>query len=195
MFGLYFDDYDTPVFRPPSEANSFILRVTRGCAHNTCTFCAMYKDVQFTVCPDEEISRQIALAAQYARNQVKRIFLADGDALVLPTSKLLKLLARKHREEGTKMSELNAVYTKFPQVLINLTADKEQKQAYKEDEYIAGFIESQQQNLMGMGRVLVRVSGTEPKIRVMVEGEDMEAIQSSAERIADMIRQRIPGVC
>ena len=116
----------------------------------------------------------------------------DGE---LTAGKLLKLLARKHREEGTKMSELNAVYTKFPQVLINLTADKEQKQAYKEDEYIAGFIESQQQNLMGMGRVLVRVSGTEPKIRVMVEGEDMEAIQSSAERIADMIRQRIPGVC
>ena len=114
----------------------------------------------------------------------------DGE---LTAGKLLKLLARKHREEGTKMSELNAVYTKFPQVLINLTADKEQKQAYKEDEYIAGFIESQQQNLMGMGRVLVRVSGTEPKIRVMVEGEDMEAIQSSAERIADMIRQRIPG--
>ena len=116
----------------------------------------------------------------------------DGE---LTAGKLLKLLARKHREEGTKMSELNAVYTKFPQVLINLAADKEQKQAYKEDEYIAGFIESQQQNLMGMGRVLVRVSGTEPKIRVMVEGEDMEAIQSSAERIADMIRQRIPGVC
>ena len=43
--------------------------------------------------------------------------------------------------------------------------------------------------------VVIRPSGTEPKIRVMVEGEDMEAIQSSAERIADMIRQRIPGVC
>ena len=74
MFGLYFDDYDTPVFRPPSEANSFILRVTRGCAHNQCTFCAMYKDVAFAVCPDEEISRQIAMAAQYAKNQVRRIF-------------------------------------------------------------------------------------------------------------------------
>ena len=93
MFGLYFDDYDTPVFRPPSEANSFILRVTRGCAHNTCTFCAMYKDVQFALCPNEEISRQIALAARYAQDQVKRIFLADGDALVLPTEKLLKILA------------------------------------------------------------------------------------------------------
>ena len=76
-------------------------------------------------------------------------------------------------------------------MLINLTANKEQKRAYKEDEYIAGFIESQQQSLMGMGRVLVRVSGTEPKIRVMVEGEDEAAIQTSAERIADMIRQRI----
>ena len=91
------------------------------------------------------------------------------------------------------MSELNAVYTKFPQVLINLTADKEQKQAYKEDEYIAGFIESQQQNLMGMGRVLVRVSGTEPKIRVMVEGKDEAAIEASAQRIADMITKRVLG--
>ena len=115
----------------------------------------------------------------------------DGE---LTAGKLLKLLARKHREEGTKMSELNAVYTKYPQILINLVANAEQKQAYKEDEYIAGFIESQQQNLMGMGRVLVRVSGTEPKIRVMVEGQDMDAIEQSAARIADMIRQRIPGV-
>ena len=113
----------------------------------------------------------------------------DGE---LTAGKLLKVLARKKAENAAaKMSELNAVYTKFPQVLINLTANKEQKQAYKEDEYIAGFIESQQQSLMGMGRVLVRVSGTEPKIRVMVEGEDQAAIQTSAERIADMIRQRI----
>ena len=113
----------------------------------------------------------------------------DGE---LTAGKLLKVLARKRAEDpAVKMSDLNAVYTKFPQVLINLTANKEQKQAYKEDEYIAGYIESQQQSLMGMGRVLVRVSGTEPKIRVMVEGEDQAAIQSSAERIAEMIRQRI----
>ncbi|MGN0983825.1 MAG: phosphoglucosamine mutase, partial [Gemmiger sp.] len=115
----------------------------------------------------------------------------DGE---LTAGKLLKMLARKKREAGTRMSELNAVYTKFPQVLINLSANKEQKAAYKDDEYIAGFIESQQQNLMGMGRVLVRVSGTEPKIRVMVEGEDLAAITNSAERISEMIRTRIPGV-
>ena len=112
----------------------------------------------------------------------------DGE---LTAGKLLKLLA----ESGKKMSELNGIYAQYPQVLVNVTANAAQKAAYKEDEVLAGFIENEQQKLMGMGRVLVRVSGTEPKIRVMVEGEDMEAIQSSAERIADMIRQRIPGVC
>ena len=40
---MFFDTYDTPVFRPPSEARSFILRVTRGCAHNKCTYCNMYR--------------------------------------------------------------------------------------------------------------------------------------------------------
>jgi len=89
---MFFDTYDTPVFRPPSEANSFILRVTRGCAHNKCTYCNMYRDVQFMTCTDEEISRQIALAAHYGKNNVKRVFLADGDALVLSTEKLLKIL-------------------------------------------------------------------------------------------------------
>ena len=44
---------------------------------------------------------------------------------------------------------------------------------------------------MGLGRVLVRVSGTEPKIRVMVEGQDQQAIQASADRIAEIIKQRI----
>ena len=53
---MFFDDYDTPVFRPPSEANSFILRVTRGCAHNKCTYCNMYRGVPFQVLTDEEIA-------------------------------------------------------------------------------------------------------------------------------------------
>lgn len=92
MYNLFFDSYDTPVFRPPSEARSFILRVTRGCAHNKCTYCNMYRGVQFCVLTDEEIAYQIAMAERYGKNQVRRIFLADGDALVLSTEKLLKIL-------------------------------------------------------------------------------------------------------
>lgn len=92
MAGLFFDDYDTPVFRPPSEADSFILRVTRGCAHNSCTYCNMYRGVKFEKLSDEQIMRQIAIAYSVDRDGVRRVFLADGDALVLPTERLLKIL-------------------------------------------------------------------------------------------------------
>ena len=104
----------------------------------------------------------------------------DGE---LTAGKLLKLLA----QSGKKMSELNDIYAQFPQVLVNVTANAAQKAAYKEDEVLAGFIENEQQKLMGMGRVLVRVSGTEPKIRVMVEGQDLEAIPLCPNRIVDQI--------
>ena len=94
---MFFDNYDTPVFRPPSEANSFILRVTRGCAHNKCTYCNMYRGVPFQVLTDEEISRQIAMAHRYNRDGVRRVFLADGDALVLRTDRLLGILEALRR--------------------------------------------------------------------------------------------------
>ena len=97
MAGLFFDDWDTPVFRPPSEAESFILRVTRGCAHNSCTYCNMYRGVKFEKLTDGEIMRQIAMAYSADRDGVRRVFLADGDALVLPTEKLLKILETLHK--------------------------------------------------------------------------------------------------
>ena len=90
---MYFDDVPGAVFRPPGEANSFILRVTSGCSHNRCTFCCMYKDVNFSIRPLPEIERQIARAARFGQ-QVRRVFLADGDALALPTDVLLAILAR-----------------------------------------------------------------------------------------------------
>lgn len=94
---MYFDDYDSPVFRPPSEAYSFILRLTRGCAHNKCTYCNMYRGVPFQVLTDEEIERQIQMARRYNGAGVRRVFLADGDALVLSTERLLKVLATLRR--------------------------------------------------------------------------------------------------
>ena len=93
MYGMFFDDYDTPVFRPPSEAESFILRVTRGCAHSSCTYCNMYRGVKLEKLSDDQIMRQIAMAYSTDAEGVRRVFLADGDALVLPTERLLNILA------------------------------------------------------------------------------------------------------
>lgn len=88
---MYFDDAEGPVFRPPSEANSFIVRVTIGCSHNKCTYCNMYRTVGFRMRTMEEIIKQIERAKPYA-SHIRRIFLADGNALMLATDKLLSIL-------------------------------------------------------------------------------------------------------
>ncbi|MDC0661806.1 radical SAM protein [Marinobacter sp. SS21] len=86
--------YIEPVYRPPSEAKSLILPVTNGCSWNKCTFCEMYTQPQkkFRARKDEDIQQDIALARQ-AFGSVTRVFLADGDAMVLPTRRLLEILA------------------------------------------------------------------------------------------------------
>jgi len=89
---VYFDTAGGPVFRPPSEANSFILRVTMGCSHNRCTYCNMYRSVDFRVRTMAEIMAQVSAAKEY-QEFIRRIFLADGNALVLATEKLLEILA------------------------------------------------------------------------------------------------------
>ena len=95
MIILYFDTADGPVFRPPSEANSFILRVTMGCSHNRCTYCNMYRSVQFRLRSMAEIMAQVNEAKKY-KDFIRRIFLADGNALVLETSQLLEILEILH---------------------------------------------------------------------------------------------------
>ncbi|MDR2132603.1 MAG: B12-binding domain-containing radical SAM protein [Clostridiales Family XIII bacterium] len=83
--------YIGSVYRPPSEAYSLIVQVTLGCAHNDCTFCSMFKDKPFSLRKEEDILRDFE-EARRAYRRVERIFLADGDALVLKTDKLLRIL-------------------------------------------------------------------------------------------------------
>jgi len=85
--------YIEPVFRPPSEARSFILQVTNGCSWNQCTFCEMYTQPQkkFRARKDEDILRDLQ-RMQQAYPGIRRVFLADGDAMVLPVRRLKELL-------------------------------------------------------------------------------------------------------
>ena len=94
-------------------------------------------------------------------------------------------------KSGMKMSELGALYQKFPQVLVNIQTTPEGKQKFTEDSELKAYIDSQQQQLIGLGRVLVRLSGTEPLIRVMVEGRNQDEIEACAKRIALKIEERI----
>jgi len=100
--------YVEPVFRPPSEAESLILPVTDGCSWNECTFCEMYTAPQkkFRARAEAEVLESIRLAGERYGDQVRRIFLADGDATVLPTRRLLAILAaiRSHLPAARRIS-------------------------------------------------------------------------------------------
>jgi len=85
-------DYTFPLYRPPSEAKSLIFQITEGCSYNKCTFCGMYVNKKFRIKPFEEFKYEVDGIPEYAKKHVKRIFLADGDAVIYPTEGLLKIL-------------------------------------------------------------------------------------------------------
>ena len=85
------------VYRPPYEANSLLLQVTLGCSHNKCTFCYMYPDIKFTVCPIEQVEADIDEAARHCPD-VERVFLEHGDAFVLSADRLMQIADAIHRK-------------------------------------------------------------------------------------------------
>jgi len=90
--------YDSDlIYRPPGEWRSYLLQCTIGCSHNKCTFCAMYKEKQFRVRPLEEILEDIDMARDYYGPGVERVFLMDGDAIVMKTEQLLKILEKLYK--------------------------------------------------------------------------------------------------
>ena len=86
--------YEGTLYRPPSEAHSLILQATVGCSYNECTFCGMYRDKRFRVRPLAELEGEIEWARRSFGERVRKVFLADGDALVAKASFLSALLAR-----------------------------------------------------------------------------------------------------
>ena len=101
-FGLRRKNYDFPPFRPPSEANSLLLRVTRGCPWNRCTFCSMYKGMKFEIRDLEEILGDIELAKDLYGDRIGTVFIGDSNSLVAKTEMLVKIL--------------NALFSSFPHI-------------------------------------------------------------------------------
>jgi radical SAM superfamily enzyme YgiQ (UPF0313 family) len=85
--------YEGDIYRPFSEASSYLLQCTIGCSHNSCTFCGMYKKKKYRVRPLNDIFVDIEMAAQ-AEPGIEKVFLCDGDALAIPTADLIEILTR-----------------------------------------------------------------------------------------------------
>ncbi len=105
----------------------------------------------------------------------------------LSGAKVLEIL----HTSGMKMSELAAVMEKFPQVMINVKIPNHQKENWKNDSEITDLIDTKEALLGDAGRILVRESGTEPLIRVMIEGKDFNQINGIAMEISEKIRERV----
>lgn len=109
-----------------------------------------------------------------------------GDG-ILTALQLLSVMKRNNR----RMSELASVMQRFPQVLVNAKVSPEKKDSYMDDPIISEEISRIEAKFKGAGRVLIRPSGTEPLIRVMIEGADHKEIEDSASRLARLIEERL----
>ena len=90
-------------------------------------------------------------------------------------------------ESGKKASELSGLMQKYPQVLINAKVSSNKKYNYEQDPEIKLAIENVEKEFSGNGRVLIRPSGTEPVVRVMIEGQDKAVIEKKARELCDLI--------
>lgn len=117
--------YHPPLFRPPSEADSLILQATLGCSHNRCTFCGMYRTKRFRPRPLVELKQEIAWVREVAGDDVRRVFLADGDAMCLSARRLRSILeplnrAFPHLQRVSAYANARDLLGKTPEALVEL---------------------------------------------------------------------------
>jgi radical SAM superfamily enzyme YgiQ (UPF0313 family) len=106
--------YEGMIFRPPSEAESLILQVTVGCSYNRCTFCGAYRGKSFRIKSFEEVKEDIDEVSS-SSPWIQRIFLADGDALIIPQKELLRIL--EYLKARLKRLERVGIYANAKDIL------------------------------------------------------------------------------
>ena len=101
------------------------------------------------------------------------------------------MLIKSILEENKNASQMAQMVKLYPQVLVNAKVNSEKKYEFKDDKEIKNAIDKLEKEFAGNGRVLIRPSGTEPLVRVMIEGEDQKYIQKKAEEIAKLIEAKL----
>ena len=126
------------------------------------------------------------LGGEQSGHVIFRDFSTTGDGQLTAIQLLCHM-----RRSGKKMSELAAVMTRYPQVMKNVNVSPEGKLAFYNNEAVHDIVDEYKQKLGRDGRVVVRVSGTEPLIRVMVEGRDEAGIQQAVDGIARVLEKEL----
>ena len=132
------------------------------------------------------LSNEYVLGGEQSGHIIFLDYNTTGDGL-LTGLQLIQVM----KETGKKMSELNSLMTNFPQILVNAKVKNELKDSYLGNKEIKSEIKKIEEMFNGKGRVVIRPSGTEPLIRVMIEGEEENEIEKIAKQLAKFIEERI----
>ncbi len=135
---------------------------------------------------EKMLEGDFTIGGEQSGHIILRSYNTTGDGLVTA----LQLLAIM-KESGKKLSELASIMTIFPQVLKNAKVCNSKKYSYLEDPIIAKKCSELEETFHGEGRVLIRPSGTEPLVRVMIEGREQEYITKKASELVDIIEKRL----
>ncbi len=160
------------------------LGFIKFCEANDIRFVATKVGDRFVL--EEMLLEGYGFGGEQSGHIIFKDFATTGDGQ-LTAIQLLSITKRK----GIKLSDLSDTMTKYPQTMINLTVSAEGKLAYYTDETVKEAIENARKALGDDGRIVVRPSGTEPLIRVMVEGKDLETIEDVAKDVASVIMERL----
>ena len=135
---------------------------------------------------EEMLLEDYSFGGEQSGHLIFRDFATTGDGQ-LTAVQLLSMMARSKK----KLSELGSIMEKYPQVMINVKVSPEGKIAFYTDPCVRAATDRAKAELGKEGRIVIRVSGTEPLVRVMVEGRDLDKVQRVAEEAADAVRKSL----
>lgn len=157
---------------------------SRFCEENGLRFIATKVGDRFVL--EEMLLEDYSFGGEQSGHIIFRDFATTGDGQ-LTAVQLLSMM----RRNGKKLSEMAAVMTRYPQEMVNVKVSAEGKLLFYTDRDVRESIDEAKRTLGRDGRIVVRPSGTEPLIRVMVEGQNVEEIRKIAETVANVIRERL----
>lgn len=135
---------------------------------------------------EKMIEHDVAIGGEQSGHIILLQYATTGDG-VLTSLKLVEAL----RDEKKYLDEMVGDIKDWPQKLVNVVVDNSKKNIWNQNKNITDFIAQKEQEMEGLGRVLVRTSGTEPLVRVMVEGKEMEMVEKVVNEIAEVVKREL----